>query len=194
MMQIGIVSDVKPGFAKVSFAEDKIVSEWWPIVKMGTQNSKFCYPLHIGEQVACVSDEHSDDGIVLGAIYSDEDTPPQSANNHTYVYTFEDGTEIIYDVLSHELTANIKGNATISAKKVDVTVTEGVTIKGNLTVIGNVAAGGLAISSAHGGDGSITSDADFTTSGDVKAGTVSLKTHIHTGIPTTTGTSGPPKP
>jgi len=194
MMQIGIVSDVKPGFAKVYFAEDKFASDWWPIIKMGTQNSKFCYPLHIGEQVACLSDEHSDDGVILGAIYSDEDMPPDSANNHTYVAHFEDGTEIIYDVQSHELTANIKGGATITAKKVNVTATEGVTITGNLTVIGNVAAGGLAISSAHGGDGSITSDADFTTTGDVKAGTVSLKTHIHTGVPTTDGMSGPPKP
>jgi hypothetical protein len=63
----------------------------------------------------------------------------------------------------------------------------GFVVSGNLTIEGNLLLGGT-IESAAGGAYS----GNITTSGDVTAGTVSLKTHIHSGVTTGGGDSGPP--
>ena len=42
-----------------------------------TLKDKFYSMPDIGEQVACLMDENSEDGVILGAIYSAEDLPTQ---------------------------------------------------------------------------------------------------------------------
>jgi hypothetical protein len=69
-----------------------------------------------------------------------------------------------------------------------ITVTPtGFVVSGNLTIEGNLLLGGT-IEAAAGG----TYAGNISTSGNVTAGTVSLKTHIHSGVTTGGGDSGPP--
>lgn len=205
MYRIGIVSETKAGFVRVDFQEDNLVSDWLPIVFRGTTDNKDGYPLPINTQVACLMDENDEDGVCLGATYNDEDAPPDELNENTYVKKFKDGTTLIYDFAEHKLTADVNGDVELKAKKLDATLSgagnitapNGITITGNLTVVGNIAAGGIAASASGGGDGKIISDANIETTGeikaaDVKAGTVSLLTHTHSGVTTGGGTSGPP--
>jgi hypothetical protein len=63
----------------------------------------------------------------------------------------------------------------------------GIVVGGNLVVNGNLQLGG-SIEAAAGG----TYTGNIATSGNVTAGTVSLKTHIHSGVTTGGGDSGPP--
>jgi hypothetical protein len=63
----------------------------------------------------------------------------------------------------------------------------GFVVSGNFTIEGNLLLGGT-IEAANGGPYA----GNISTSGDVTAGTVSLKTHIHSGVTTGSGDSGPP--
>lgn len=65
---------------------------------------------------------------------------------------------------------------------------QGITLAGtNVIINGNIELGG-SITGSNGAEYS----GDIKTTGDVKAGTASLKTHIHSGVTTGSGDSGPP--
>lgn len=75
MLRFGIVSQINPinVEARVNFEEDESTSYWLPILQTKTLNDKFYAMPDVGEQVACLMDENSEDGVILGAIYSSED-------------------------------------------------------------------------------------------------------------------------
>lgn len=77
MLRFGIVSQIDPinVQARVSFEDDESTSFWLPILQTKTLKDKFYAMPDIGEQVACLMDENSEDGVILGAIYSTEDVP-----------------------------------------------------------------------------------------------------------------------
>lgn len=77
MLRFGIVSQIDPinVQARVSFEDDESTSFWLPIIQTKTLKDKFYAMPDIGEQVACLMDENSEDGVILGAIYSTEDVP-----------------------------------------------------------------------------------------------------------------------
>lgn len=77
MLRFGIVSQIDPinVQARVSFEDDESTSFWLPILQTKTLKDKFYAMPDIGEQVACIMDENSEDGVILGAIYSTEDVP-----------------------------------------------------------------------------------------------------------------------
>ncbi|CDE61799.1 phage baseplate assembly protein V [Fusobacterium sp. CAG:439] len=77
MLRFGIVSQIDPinVQARVSFEDDESTSYWLPILQTKTLKDKFYAMPDIGEQVACLMDENSEDGVILGAIYSTEDVP-----------------------------------------------------------------------------------------------------------------------
>ena len=70
-----------------------------------------------------------------------------------------------------------------------------VTIDGNLTVTGTVTSEGQ-VNAQAGVDvtGTVDASGRITSSTEVRAGTVNLKTHVHTGVSTGAGISGPPRP
>lgn len=77
MLRFGIVSQINPITvqARVNFGDDDSTSYWLPILQTKTLKDKFYSMPDIGEQVVCLMDENSEDGVILGAIYSSEDTP-----------------------------------------------------------------------------------------------------------------------
>ena len=77
MLKFGTITSINPltARARVQFAEDGMNSYWLAVLQNRTLNDKFYSMPAVGEQVACLMDENSEDGVILGAIYSAEDKP-----------------------------------------------------------------------------------------------------------------------
>lgn len=205
MLKFGIISqiDLDKGLARVYFEEDDFVSAPLKISVMRSGPDQVSFPFDINEHVWCLMDEHCEYGVIGGAVY-DEGNKPSGSGKGKLKFSFADTSTIEYDRISHILTLDIKGKAVInctgkaeiSASEVDITaakttVTGILEVSGAATVMGILSMGGLAgISGAPipGGD-AVLNVKDVVATGDVKVGTVSLKTHIHTsggaGSPTT---------
>lgn len=77
MLRFGIISQINPNLAqaRVNFGDDDSTSFWLPILQTKTLKDKFYSIPDVGEQVACLMDDNSEDGVILGAVYSTEDIP-----------------------------------------------------------------------------------------------------------------------
>lgn len=210
MLRFGNITEVDPtkGYARVTFTDDGIVSDWLQFVTMGAIKDNFSHTFSINEQVACLMDENSEEGVILGAIFNDK-TTPNNGGDGIFRVKFDDDSVIEYDRNSHEYTLDVKGKINISAdteiniisaagevkvNALNATVTATETAKIQAPAI--QLTGAVAISGALTVGGAITApgggaiSGDMKVTGDVLAGTVSLKTHRHTtttnGNPTST--------
>lgn len=98
MLRFGTVSEINAakGLVRVRFEEDGIVSGWLPMVQSGTlKNKSYALPDET-EHVACLMDEHAENGVVVGCLYNSQDTPGFSSRDKVGV-KFESGDEIVYD-------------------------------------------------------------------------------------------------
>lgn len=131
----GYVSNLdKNGRVKVVLPEyDEFATDYLPVIRQKSKRDKDGTTLDIYEEVALIYDSETDDGVVLGAVSTDESPMPLCERDKKY-FTFEDGTHIEYDRKTHTLNADIKGNAVITA--------ENITIKSSKTILGE---GGKAI-------------------------------------------------
>jgi len=95
MLRFGVVSQINPITvqARVNFGDDESTSYWLPVMQTKTLKDKFYSMPDIGEQVVCLMDENSEDGVILGAIYSTEDTPITQSEKELSV-NLEDGSII----------------------------------------------------------------------------------------------------
>jgi phage baseplate assembly protein V len=113
--RLGIVKeqDLSLGRVRVTFTEfDQMLSYWLPLVVPKTQNDKAYWMPDVGEQVVCLMDGHDEDGVVLGAIYSQPDsTPVQSADK--FHLGFKDGTIVEYDRAAHVLEVGFNDTSSI---------------------------------------------------------------------------------
>jgi phage baseplate assembly protein V len=186
MIKFGTISKIDPdnGLVKVSFPSDDIESDWLPMIKQGTKSNKYFHIFDTGEHVACMMDERCENGVVLGAIYSKDETPGAVKGADVVGVEFSDGTVVKYDRSNSKLTIITEGNVEIEATKLKVT--------GDLEVTGDVDV-----------TGGISATGDLETNGDIKAPTgdvtagplgVSLLLHKHIGVTTGPGTSGTPVP
>ena len=98
MLKFGTVTNINPMTAKarVQFADDNITSYWLPILQKKTLKDKYYSVVDIGEQVACLMDENSEDGVILGAIYTSLDEVP-AISNLQHLIKFEDGSFIEFN-------------------------------------------------------------------------------------------------
>jgi len=109
VLRFGTVTAINPLTvkARVQFAEDNMVSFWLPILQQKSNKDKFYSVIDVGEEVACLMDENSEDGVVLGAIYTGlNDVPATSEKKH--IIKFEDGSFIEFDKESQNLTISVK--------------------------------------------------------------------------------------
>lgn len=156
MLRFGIVSQIDPinVQARVSFEDDESTSFWLPVLQTKTLKDKFYAMPDIGEQVACLMDENSEDGVILGAIYSTEDVP---------VVTSE-----------KQLSLNLENNSLINIDK--ETNSLNITFE-NINLNGNINHTGKLINS----DG-IKSNADITDkTSSMQAMRDTYNPHTHTG-------------
>ncbi len=109
MLKFGTVSAVNPitARAKVQFIEDDMTSYWLPILQKKTLHDKYYSVVDVGEQVACLMDENCEDGVVLGAIYTNLDEVPAAIKEQNLV-KFSDGSLIEYNKETQTLTINVK--------------------------------------------------------------------------------------
>lgn len=219
MLRFGAITeiDVNKCYARVTFMDDDVVSDWLQICVMGAVGNKYFHMFDINEQVACLMDENSDEGVILGALFNDK-TNPSGGNKDVVRVQFIDDSFIEYNRASHEYNINIKGKVnitaesevnvsaqvvTIEADMVDVDATN-INLTGNVIVTGNITASGTVSAAAISAPiisgpgvsmtgGNLEADGELKGSS-VKAGTIDLGTHTHTGVTTGGGTSGPPTP
>ncbi|QQE75726.1 phage baseplate assembly protein V [Brevibacillus composti] len=120
LIRIGVVSSINPTkcAARVAFEDQgKSVSPELPILVRGSFGTKDYWMPEPGEQVWCLFNPAGNaDGIILGSVYSDADTPPvtDAAKRHLQ---FKDGTKIEYDANAHTLALDVKGPIKLIAKQ-----------------------------------------------------------------------------
>ncbi|MCD4501078.1 phage baseplate assembly protein V [Chromobacterium vaccinii] len=189
-IKYGTVSASKPGFARVRLPDmDNMRTMWLPIAYPKTQDDQACWTYDNGEQVAVLLDAHGEDGVILGAIYSEADPPP-TASRDTFLVRFKDGALLEYDRASHTLTVSGVQKVVVQASA-DIQLQAGgkVTVdapdsefSGNVLVKGKlVGQGGMAVS---GGDGAAISgnmqvDGDVSASGSVMDAGGNSNHHSH---------------
>lgn len=179
MLRFGKISDIDPAkcFARVTFTDDGIVSDWLQIIVMGALSTKFFHMFDINEQVACLMDEHSEEGVILGAVFNNN-TQPDGGTKDKVRVKFSDDSFIEYDRASHEYNINVQGainitasgqttveaaTVSVAAETVDVEATtaqvsaDTVSIEGTVSITGDTAiVGNLAVTGTIGATISIT--------------------------------------
>ncbi|KZL25676.1 hypothetical protein [Pseudovibrio sp. Ad37] len=77
-----LIEHGKSGRAKVQFAdEDDNASTWLSVSQRDTKRQKTYDMPAVGSQVWCLLDAYGEDGVIAGAVWSDEDTPPSNDPN-----------------------------------------------------------------------------------------------------------------
>jgi phage baseplate assembly protein V len=157
--KVGVVHEATPGFARVAFADlDGLVSAWLPVLMRKTLKDKECFTPDVGEHVACVLDENFDDGVVLGAMFSDADAPPITSSDK-FRFQFFDGGSFEYDrssgtlaiVTTGPVNVTAGGPVTVTAPSVTLntattTCTGDLIVQQKLTYLGGLAgSGGAAV-------------------------------------------------
>jgi phage baseplate assembly protein V len=220
-LKYGVVCEVQKGKVKVHFEEDAIPSDWLPVIVRKSRTDKDSWPLEVNEHVCCLMDCYLNTGVVIGAIYNDEDTPDSGEAAGTWRKKFSDGTILQYNKTAHKLTVDVKGSleatttqdakivagtdidaqATVKAKITapNVEITGAVKITGAVQILGALSAGAIStVPGAGGGSGNMTITGDInitggvTATGDVTASGKSLVSHYHSGVQTGPGQTGPP--
>lgn len=176
-IKFGTVSASKPGFARVRLPDaDNMRTMWLPIAYPKTQNDQACWTYDNGEQVVVLMDGRGEDGVILGAVYSEADPPPTTSPDK-FIIKFKDGAVLEYDQVTHELNVKSAGRVIVSAATEIVLRAESrVLLDSDVEVTGD-----LTLK-----QGSIKVDG-----GDVDVGGKTFKRHMHsnpeggnTGIPT----------
>jgi len=101
----GIVREVDGarGLARVEFPDEDGVASWWLSVNSGFTGGSKSYAMpEIGSQVACLTDERGEEGLIMGAIYSEKDLPP-SIDANEIVQILAGGREERYNKTTGEM-------------------------------------------------------------------------------------------
>ena len=109
MLKFGTITNINPltARARVEFANDNMTSYWLPILQKKTLKDKYYSVLDVGEQVACLMDENCEDGVILGAIYTNLDAVP-AVTKEQHLIKFSDNSLIEYNKETQTLTINVK--------------------------------------------------------------------------------------
>jgi phage baseplate assembly protein V len=137
----GIVkeNDPKTGRSRVEFVdEDESVSHWlaWNMPAAG--GTKIFHAPDIGSQVNCALDRHGEDGLILGARYSTEDTPP-TQNDKLIKMLLEGGADFGYD----------KASGTLIFKLTSIRIEANLTVIGDIDTTGTLTNNGKNVGSTH---------------------------------------------
>ncbi|UTH73990.1 phage baseplate assembly protein V [Chromobacterium sp. IIBBL 290-4] len=191
-IKYGTVSASKPGFARVRLPDmDNMRTMWLPIAYPKSQNDQACWTYDDGEQVAVLLDARGEDGVILGAIYSEADPPPTTSRD-TFLVRFKDGALLEYDRASHTLTVSgvqkvvmqasadilLQAGSKVTVDAPDAEFSGNVLVKGKL-----VGQGGMAVSGGAGSaaviSGDVRVDGDVSASGSIMDAGGNSNHHTH---------------
>ncbi|MFP8706145.1 phage baseplate assembly protein V [Enterobacter asburiae] len=170
--QVGTVSavDADKVQARVRLPEcDNLRTNWLNVLQRNTQNNKDYWLPDVGEQVEVLLDANGEDGVILGAVYSDVDKPPFSDKNVRGT-KFSDGAEFSYNRASHTLTIRggiehmvIECSADVMVKTQKATIDAPQTeVTGDLLVGGKLTyEGGMAGSGGEGAAATIQGNVEI---------------------------------
>jgi phage baseplate assembly protein V len=182
--------DADRGMARVKLdGEDDIVTDWLQIIVRKAKTDKESAPLDVLEHVACILDEHLENGVILGAVYDEGNTPGDVKGKDITGVHFGNGCKVSYDRAANALTVEGIGDVSITCENATITPSGKVTIDGDAEITGTLDVTGKITASDE-----IEASGDISTAGDVVAAVlgplgVHLSTHVH---PTPSGPSGPP--
>lgn len=167
-VKFGTIAEIDDhGRARVRLDDcDGFTTAFLPVSQRSTLLNKSLSMPDIGEHVGVILDQRGEDGMILGAIYSDADAPPVAGNDKFHL-TFHDGATIEYDRAAHSF-GFVIGGATLVFTSAGLSITVG----GATTVIGSA---GVVV-----------------TGGDVKADSILLKTHKHGNVQSGLSQTGVP--
>ncbi len=140
MFRVGIVKtqDAVNCRVRVTFPDRNQMTSWWlPVCVPKSQNDKAYWIPDVGEQVVCLMDEHDEDGVVLGSIYSSADLPPASSADKWHI-TMKDGATFDYDRAAHALAVSIPSGGTVSLMANGATIQIDASGNINLTAAANI--------------------------------------------------------
>lgn len=213
LIRLGTVAEVDHAAARVRVRSGGLLTTWLPWLTHRAGDTRSWCPPTVGEQVLllCPSGEPGA-GIVLPAIYADARPAPDTSAS-THVVTFPDGARVCYDHASSHLdvqgikTATVQASELVTVDVPETRITGNVTIDGNLLVLGTATItkllsylAGLAGFGTGGGTartvirGPIEQiEGGYTTTHDVVAGGISLRSHTHPENGMGGGTTGAPQ-
>lgn len=222
MLRFGHITEVNAstGQARVKFGdEDNMVSYWLPISQSGTVDGKFMIPFRVNEHVWCIMDDNLEFGVIGGAIYDKSNSPEGGDNDKTSVQ-FAGSLRVEYNRntktlsiggtgdLNIDINGTGKGKVNIKCQSAVIDSLTSAEVKA-VTLIkltapavecsGTLQATAIGIGTSPPATGNIEVAGDMTVTGKVEAsqvkeGTVRLGTHVHSGVTTGGGSSGPPVP
>lgn len=103
MIRYGTIVQIDPArcTARVQFPDhDGVVSWWLQVLQSKTLKDRTYWMPDIGEHVACVMDEREEAGVILGAVYSEADPPPEDDPDVRRT-VHHDGAIEVYDRKNH---------------------------------------------------------------------------------------------
>ena len=107
------------------------VTNWMPYKSIANAFMKVWMPPRVGEQVTVLLPfAEANGGIAVGSIFNKGCKEPEGANDHNFIVEFEDGTRIVYDTNTHDLSISTSGAINLTASAVN--------IEGNLNVSGTI--------------------------------------------------------
>lgn len=119
-LKFGVVTEADPANCRVRVQYDDnegVASYWLAVVQRKTLGDRDYHMPEAGEHVACHVDEHTEEGVVLGAIYSAADPAPADSADKRHV-AFKDGAVFEYDRNAHRLIVSLPdGQARITIGK-----------------------------------------------------------------------------
>jgi phage baseplate assembly protein V len=178
---IGVVAELDEAKARVRVDVDGLRTDWIPWATHAGPGVRSWSAPEVGSQVvlACPYGDPSQ-GVVIGGVYRNDYKAPADKKT-VHRVEFEDGSVVEYDRESHTLTIDVgdQGFVVVNCKSANVTATDDVNVdckNANITASTKVT---VDTPEAH-FTGKITADDDITTSAEVKAGAIGLKSHHHT--------------
>lgn len=208
----GTVQEADYAKARIRVALGRNKTAWLPWLTSRAGHDRTWHPPEVGEQVLVISPsgELSQGYVMPGGVYKN-DFPANGDSETVSRTTYKDGAVIEYDREAHAYAATIPsgGKATVSVginSKIlveddDVTLSfgsgsGGASIKlesGKITL--SVGGNSIVLSSSGiATTGDITQTGKITASADVKAGAVSLMTHVHAGVTSGAASTAVPTP
>lgn len=170
--QVGTVSavDADKVQARVRLPEcDNMRTNWLNVLQRNTQDNKDYWLPDVGEQVEVLLDANGEDGVILGAVYSEVDRPPFN-DKDTRGTKYADEAEFSYNRATHTLTIRggiehmvIECSADVMVKTQKATIDAAETeVTGDLLVKGKLTyQGGMEGSGGEGAAAKITGNIDI---------------------------------